>query len=153
MYKTLASITRLLGARMQWFLLWLLNSKFGVGVSAVVFNSRDEILLLRHRFRKNDHLWSLPSGWLKKGETLEQAICREVLEETGLRTQVTGLLSLHSGYRLRVEACFSGILLDGGVQKLDAFEILDAGFFSTDRLPEELFVQHKEWIDQAVRNH
>ncbi len=152
-YQFLANITKLLNSRAQWHLLWLFNSKFGVGVSAVIFNSKGEILLLRHRFRKNDRLWGLPSGWLKKGETLEQAIVREILKETNYLVRITKLLDLRSGYKLRVEACFAGILINEETIKLDLFEILDAAFFPPGNIPDELFTTHRNWINMALQQH
>jgi 8-oxo-dGTP diphosphatase len=38
--------------------------------------------------------WSLPGGLVETGETLEQAVCREVLEETGLEVQTISLFEI-----------------------------------------------------------
>jgi ADP-ribose pyrophosphatase YjhB (NUDIX family) len=45
---------------------------------------RDEILLCRRAHQPGRGQWSLPSGYLECGETLEAAAAREMLEETGL---------------------------------------------------------------------
>lgn len=40
--------------------------------------------------------WTLPGGGLEFGESPEQAVVREVLEETGLHIRVTGLVGIDS---------------------------------------------------------
>ncbi len=55
-----------------------------VGVGAVVFNA-DCVLLVRRAKAPLAGEWSLPGGAVELGETLEEAIVREVAEETGLR--------------------------------------------------------------------
>jgi len=61
-----------------------------VAVGAVCV--RDGRLLLVRRGRPPGHdRWSLPGGRLDPGETLEQAVRRELAEETGLRARVEGL--------------------------------------------------------------
>ena len=57
-----------------------------VGVGAVVVD-QGRVLLIE---RANEPLkgeWSLPGGALELGETLEEGVVREVLEETGLRVE------------------------------------------------------------------
>jgi 8-oxo-dGTP diphosphatase len=54
-----------------------------VGVGAVIFDS-DRILLVQRGQAPLKGEWSLPGGALELGETLEEGVRREVLEETGL---------------------------------------------------------------------
>jgi len=64
-----------------------------VGVDAAVVR-RDGAVLL-HR-RADDQKWGLPGGWVDPGETLTDAVMREVREETGLEVRITGLLAVTS---------------------------------------------------------
>jgi ADP-ribose pyrophosphatase YjhB (NUDIX family) len=52
-----------------------------IGVQCAIFNEADELLLEK---RKDDGLWGLPSGWVDVGESPEEAITREIKEETSL---------------------------------------------------------------------
>jgi 8-oxo-dGTP diphosphatase len=54
-----------------------------VGVGALIFR-RDRILMAQRGKEPLKGWWSLPGGALELGESLENAVCREVLEETGL---------------------------------------------------------------------
>lgn len=55
-------------------------------VGAVVVDDQDRTLLIwRHRFITNKWGWEVPAGWIDPGETQEQAVRREIEEETGWR--------------------------------------------------------------------
>ena len=58
-----------------------------VGVGAVVVDE-GKVLLIRRRFEPLKGQWSLPGGAVELGETLEESIAREMLEETGLEVEV-----------------------------------------------------------------
>ena len=62
-----------------------------IGSAALCINEEKKILLVRNR---DIQQWSLPSGGLEEGETLEQCCLREVFEETGYRISVNQLLHI-----------------------------------------------------------
>jgi 8-oxo-dGTP diphosphatase len=61
-----------------------------VGVGAIVFKG-DEVLLVRRGKEPALGEWSLPGGAVEVGETLEEALRRELLEETGIEVEILGL--------------------------------------------------------------
>jgi 8-oxo-dGTP diphosphatase len=61
-----------------------------IGVGGIVFNG-DEVLLVRRGKEPAYGEWSLPGGAVKVGETLEKALHRELLEETGIEVDILGL--------------------------------------------------------------
>ena len=58
-----------------------------VGVGAVIVDNRN-VVLIRRRYEPLKGQWSLPGGTVEVGETLEAALAREMLEETGLVVDV-----------------------------------------------------------------
>ena len=54
-------------------------------VSVVLFNEKNEILMIRERrYTVNRLEWEIPAGRVENGESIEEAARREVLEEAGL---------------------------------------------------------------------
>lgn len=64
-----------------------------VAVTAVVQDETGRLLLIR---RTDNDLYAIPGGALELGETLTQTVQREVMEETGIDVQVTGLIGIYS---------------------------------------------------------
>ncbi len=64
-----------------------------IGVGALIFRD-GEILLVERGKEPLKGYWSLPGGLLELGERLDAAVCREVLEETGLMVESAGLFEL-----------------------------------------------------------
>jgi ADP-ribose pyrophosphatase YjhB (NUDIX family) len=58
-------------------------------VAALVFQNEKIVIVSS----KNKDLWGLPGGYVSTEESLEQAIIREILEETNLHARITGFLA------------------------------------------------------------
>ena len=57
-------------------------------VGAVVYGDGERLLLVRRAHAPGRGLWSLPGGHVEPGETDQQAVAREVLEETAITVDV-----------------------------------------------------------------
>ncbi len=64
-----------------------------VGVGAVVWRG-ERLLLIRRGHAPRKGAWSLPGGRQKLGETVEEAVLRELREETGIEARITGLAAV-----------------------------------------------------------
>ena len=61
--------------------------------SVLVRDEAGRVLLLR---RTDNDLWTIPTGGLKKGETIRECAARECREETGIDIEITGLVGVFS---------------------------------------------------------
>jgi ADP-ribose pyrophosphatase YjhB (NUDIX family) len=137
-----------LGGGLQWRVLWLTQPKFMVSVCGVVRDDEGRVLLLRHRFWPEGS-WGLPGGYAHGAERLEDALARELREETGWRIADQRLLRVNSGFRMRVEVVYTARLA-GGDLRLDDREVLAAELFPPDALPAGLLRDHRALIRAAV---
>lgn len=109
-----------------------------VDIRAVIFNAKDEILLVKE---KADGRWALPGGWSDVGFTPTEVVVKEAKEETGFDVRVVRLLAVldkrcyqHPASPFYVyKLCFE-CEITGGHEAL-TFDILDKGFFALDNLP------------------
>lgn len=61
-----------------------------VGVGGVIFEG-EAVLLIQRGKEPGLGQWSIPGGVVRAGETLKEAVAREILEETHLEVEVVGL--------------------------------------------------------------
>jgi NADH pyrophosphatase NudC (nudix superfamily) len=134
----------------QWRLLWLKHATFMIGLTGVVLDDQGRVLLLKHRFWK-DNPWGTPSGYLERGETIEDGFAREVREETGLAVTDVRIVKITSGFRLRLEVAVASRLAGPAEPKVDGVEIEEARFFAPDELPDDLRRTQRAAIDAALR--
>jgi 8-oxo-dGTP diphosphatase len=65
-----------------------------VGVGAVILD-QGRVVLVKRKFPPLAGEWSIPGGRLEIGETLREAVVREVREETGLTAEPADLLGVY----------------------------------------------------------
>lgn len=109
-----------------------------VDIRAVVFNERNEILLVKERA---DGCWSLPGGWADVGYSPKEVAAKEVKEETGLNVIPVKLLAVHDkkchNHPPALHYAYKIFILceiTGGELRT-AFDIPDNGFFPQNNLP------------------
>ena len=99
MLAWLLRIWRVLPAPLRAAYLRVRYGRFGIGLAALIQDERGRILLV-HRTYSRDDPWALPGGWLEGSDRqIEQALERELREETGLRVRAGRIRAVeHSGF-------------------------------------------------------
>lgn len=114
------------------------NRGYNIGVGGAVLRER-ELLLVRRASRHGRGNWQLPGGFIEPDETVEQAVVREVQEETGVIAEVEGVLGLRNRYDPESgNGVYIVLLLRqvGGRAHADGHEVDQAGFFTLDEIRE-----------------
>jgi 8-oxo-dGTP diphosphatase len=117
---------------MQLKIMRLFQDEFLVGVTGIIFNDRDEILVFKHSYRL--HAWSLPGGYLKAGEHPREGLEREIEEESGFVVSIDERVRIRTDREVgRLDICYVGKLIGGDFKP--THEVLECGFFSQEKLP------------------
>ncbi len=126
-----------------------------VGVGAIVFNERDEILLIE----RPEGGWLFPTGWADIGYAPARVAAKEVREETGLFVTPLSIIGVYDGaaWRSDLNPHFYSIVfycrLDGGELKPHPVETRGAGFYGMNALPQPLLRAKTNWVEQAWQAH
>ena len=130
--------------------------KIGVG-GLCVRNS--EILLVKNTYGLSRGKWTLPGGYVELGETLSEAIEREVFEETGVQTRATSILALrHMNNEKKGKGMISDLYI---VFKLEYIkgqplsktsETSESRFFSLKEIPDADISDLSKFIIEKITN-
>ncbi len=117
---------------------------------AVVIERNGQILLgKRGPGVREPGLWGLPAGFVERGEVVEAAAEREVLEETGLNVTIGTLLGVYS---YEGEAVVLLVFAAEGVagEAVPGDDLTEIGWFSIDALPPLAFAHDRTIIESHI---
>lgn len=115
-------------------------------IGAIFSPDRKEVLLVE---RDDLPVWVLPGGGVEASESLENAIIREILEETGFTVKIERLVGLYlpANSLTKTTHLYECIILEGEAKPSE--ETKQVRFFPRTQLPYFLPPPFKEWIEDA----
>ena len=130
-----------------------------IAVDAIVFGySKEEgvsVLLIRRKYEPFQGNWAIPGGFVLDDESLEDAVARELQEETGVRINYLEQLytfgAPHRDPRQRViSVAYFGLVKSGQFEKLKAStDASEASWFNIKHLPKLAF-DHRKILTIAI---
>jgi ADP-ribose pyrophosphatase YjhB (NUDIX family) len=118
-------------------LYWRFSRGMTLGVRGVVLDAGGKVFLVRHGYTPG---WYFPGGGVEPGESLVEALARELLEEGNIC--ITGAPPLHGVFR-NVHSSPRDHVVVFVVREFEwrspppaSWEIAEAGFFPLNKLPE-----------------
>ena len=124
-------------------------------VAVVVIEQDSKILMVKRAIQPSIGFWSIPGGYVDRGEVIEKAGEREVAEETGLVVEVSKLIGVfsESGHPVVVVA-YNGVIKGGSLK--GGPEVSGLEFFHLNALPPLAFDRDnyilKVWEKWIYRN-
>jgi len=125
-----------------------------VGVGAIVFNDRDELLMMKRPSGR----WWYPTGFCDVGISPAENVAKEVREELGLIVRPTRLVGIVDSLKVpavsrHIYSLLFECVIEGGEMAPNPLEALEAGFFPLQALPEPLHGLDRKWIRLAREFH
>ncbi|HLC87915.1 MAG TPA: NUDIX hydrolase [Patescibacteria group bacterium] len=109
------------------------QDEFLIGVTGVILNTENEILICKHTYRGKTG-WSLPGGYIKAKEHPKEGLAREIEEETGLIVRIEEQFRLRTDRETaRIDISLIGKYVGGEFKK--SGEVSEARFFKFEDLP------------------
>ena len=119
------------------FPLWLIKRGATLGVRAIIVDSEGRVLLVRHTYVPG---WYLPGGGVEVGETMQQALEKELRQEVSVRLDgVAELVGIYLNIKLSRRDHVGLYICRYWYQSEPPgpnIEIAESGFFALDDLPE-----------------
>ena len=130
----------------------------GRTATAIIEFPNNQILLVKRGTVVFKDYWALPGGKVDAGEALEQAIIREVKEETGLHVEIVRKLGEYHEFGVQDgidydyhAACFHVKAVEGEIKK-QVKEIEEIRLVDLKALPEKLAFEHANMIKDYINS-
>jgi 8-oxo-dGTP diphosphatase len=119
---------------------------FRVAVSAVIFDEEGRVLL---GHRRDIDWWYLPGGGMEAGETVDEALRRELFEEIGVEIEIGQLVGVYSKpLKNEVMLTFRCQITSGTPTETE--EIRACCYFPPSELPANTLPKHRQRVEDAL---
>jgi 8-oxo-dGTP diphosphatase len=116
----------------------------------VVFNEdRTHVLLIK---RNDVPVWVIPGGGIDPGEQPEKAAVREVLEETGLKVEISRHVAVYTPLNRLTRTTYLYECRKLGGELKTGPETQEIAYFPLNRLPKAFFIVHRDWLQDVLKN-
>jgi len=118
--------------RFQLNIIRMFQDQFLVGVTGLIFNEKNEVLLFKHTYRQT--AWSLPGGYMNGKEHPREALAREIKEESGFTVSIDWRMKVRTDRETaRLDISYIGTYIGG--EFVASGEVSEARFCSLENLP------------------
>jgi ADP-ribose pyrophosphatase YjhB (NUDIX family) len=124
------------------------KARFRIAVYGLIIEE-GRVVLCR---RRDSGWWNLPGGGMELGETPEEALMREVREETGLEVEVGRLVGVYSKPQKQELVLAFACRVVGGMLMQETEEVTESRYVLPDALPEPTLPKHAERVRDAFLN-
>ncbi len=124
-------------------------------VTVVLIEHEGRIMLGRRNIEPAKGEWSFFGGYVNRGEKVEAAAIREMLEETNLKVELTGLLGVYSqtDHPYVLLAYQAALVSDIKELRPQEEEVMEVGFFAPNEVPPLAFLFDQrilaDWLETA----
>lgn len=129
-------------------------------VAAIIFNEKGEVLLQR---RKDVAAWCIISGHVEFGESISEAILRELQEETHTEARIIRFIGMYSSPQYQtyhypersvqyITAYFEAAFLQEPDLGFSSNETMELKYFPLHHLPENMAQINPEWLEDALQH-
>ncbi len=135
-----------------------MKNKIQLAVDAVVFGYESgniSVLLVKRKYEPHKDAWAIPGGFVLEKENLEEAVKRELAEETGAKVNYLEQLYTFGDVKRDprgrvVSVAYFGLVKPNAFQLQAATDAKKAAWFTIKKLPKLAF-DHKKILKMAIQ--
>lgn len=120
-------------------------------IGIILNDNQTQVLLVK---RQDVPVWVLPGGGVETGERPEEALIREIHEETGYHIKIVRQCAEY--YPINHLATFTAVFIceiQSGQIRLSPSETTAIAFYPLSKLPSMIFPPHAHWLKEAMTHH
>ena len=125
------------------------------GCGGVILKDGKILLILRKNNNEYNGIWSNPGGKVEEGETVEEAVIREIREELGIGVKIVRKLSDYYDYKNNeIYGIYPGYevrIVYGEPEIKEPNKIGEIRYFSLDELPINIAAWTKQFVDDLTK--